>query len=434
MSPLDRPERSGTPATTAVEVVRLAREGDFDAVFARLAPSLQTLVTPEVLRAAWAAEIDRHGAVTSVGEPLTEPSQAGGAVVKVPLTTESGGLTVVASVTDSGFLAGIQLAPAEAAAPTEAWQPPPYADPSAFSEREVSLDAGGLAVGGTLSLPTAPGRHPGTVLLGGSGPVDRDETIGPNKPLKDLAWGLASRGIAVARFDKVTFAHPADARRNPNFTLVEEYLTHATAALAELRQDGSVDPERVFVAGHSLGGTVAPRVAAADHLVAGVVILAGGAVPLHWAIVRQFRYLASLNPSTAAASEPTIAVLERQANLIDSDKLSPSTPPADLPLGTPASYWLDLRDYDPVAVAASLDLPILLVQGGRDYQSTVADDLARWQAGLADRPRVTVRLHPDHNHLFFPGSGPCTPAEYDAPQHVDPTVVAEVAEWLLTTR
>jgi dienelactone hydrolase len=272
------------------------------------------------------------------------------------------------------------------------------------------------------------------VLLGGSGPTDRDGTIGPNKVLKDLAWGLATRRIAVARFDKVTLARGEKASRNANFTLADEYVPAALAAIDELRQDPGVDPEQVFVAGHSLGGTAAPLVAAADPLVAGLVILAGGAEPLHRTIVRQVRYLASLNPATAATAEPALAVLERQADLIDSDDLSPATPAADLPLGVPAPYWIHLRGYDPVALAGSLGRPILVVQGGRDYQSTVTEDLAHWQAGLADQPGVTVHVYPDDNHLFLAGSGPSTPAEYDAPQHVDPEVVAGVAEWIATAK
>ncbi len=424
---------SDTPIGTALEVVGLAREGDFDAVFGCLAPPLQALVTPEALRAAWDGEIGRHGEVTSVGEPVTEPIRAGVVVVKVPVACERGGLTVVVSVAETGVLAGLQLAPAEAAAPAPPWAPPPYADLSAFSEREVTVGAGALAVPGTVSMPATPGRHPAVVLLAGSGPGDRDGTLGPNKPLKDLAWGLATRGIAVARFDKVTFAHGAEVRRMTVFTVTDEYLPAALAAIEELRGDPGVDPARVFITGHSLGGTVAPRVAAADQLVAGLVIMAGGATPLHRTMIRQIRYVASLNPATAAATEPALEALERQADLIDSDAFSLSTPAADLPLGTPAAYWLDLRDYDPVALAASLDRPILLVQGGRDYQSTVEDDLARWQAGLADQPQVMVRVYPDDNHLFFPGSGPSTPAEYNTPQHVDPAVVADVAGWLATS-
>ena len=103
-------------------------------------------------------------------------------------------------------------------------------------------------------------------------------------------------------------------------------------------------------------------------------------------------------------------------------------------VGVPAPYWLDLRGYDPAAAAAALGKPMLIVQGGRDYQVTVADDLSRWQAALAARPDVTIRVYPADNHLFFPGSGPSAPAEYEPAQHMDPAVVADVADWVTATR
>ena len=113
--------------------------------------------------------------------------------------------------TATGMLHGLRLAPAAAE-----WAPPHYAAPRRFTEREVTVGAGPLAVPGTLTLPrAAPARRPGVVLLSGGGPFDRDETSGPNKPLKDLAWGLASRGVAVLRFDKVTFAHAGQVAHEP---------------------------------------------------------------------------------------------------------------------------------------------------------------------------------------------------------------------------
>ena len=121
----------------------------------------------------------------------------------------------------------------------------------------MTIGSGPLAVPGTLSLPRRDGRRPAVVLLGGSGPNDRDETIGRNKPFKDLAWGLASRGVAVLRFDKVTYTHGEKAAQDRGFTVADEYLPQATAAIRLLRQHPAVDAGRVVVAGHSLGGTVA---------------------------------------------------------------------------------------------------------------------------------------------------------------------------------
>ncbi|WP_207755864.1 hypothetical protein [Nonomuraea cypriaca] len=73
---------------------------------------------------------------------------------------------------------------------------------------------------------------------------------------------------------------------------------------------------------------------------------------------------------------------------------------------------------------------MLILQGGRDYQVTVADDLAGRRTGLAHRPDVTIRVYDADDHLFFPGSGPSTPADYEAPQHVDAAGVADIADWL----
>ncbi len=420
---------SSTPRTTAADVVVMARQGRFAAIRERLATPLQALLTADALRAAWEAELDRWGAVVSVGEPIEEPAGAGMVVVKIPVVCERGGLTVLVSVANGQVLAGIQLAPPEAATSTASWEPPTYADLSAFTESEVTIGTGGLAVRGTLSIPLAPGRHPAVVLLSGSGPLDRDETIGPNKPLKDLAWGLATRGIAVARFDKVTFAHPSEVKRDRSFTAADEYLPHALAALRLLRAHPAIDVTRVFVLGHSLGGTMAPLVAKDDGAVAGLVILAGGAQPLHWSAVRQVRYLASLDPATAPAAQPGIDALEAQARKVDSPDLSPETADTELPFGTPAPYWLFLRSYDPVATGTGLGKPMLIVQGGRDYQTTVADDLTRWQEGLDHRPDVKFQIYPANNHFFFTGTGPSNPAELATAQHVDPHVIVDITEW-----
>jgi uncharacterized protein len=432
-SELEELMKRSAPVLTGLRVIEMARAGQFAQIRDLFAPQLREMVPPEALGVAWAAAIGRRGQVISVGVPVCEPAGPGAEMmmVKIPVTFERGDMAVLVSVTADGSLVGIQLAPADAAKPTEPWAPPGYADPDSFDEQDVTLGSGTLAVPGTLSLPRRPGPLSAIVLLAGSGPGDRDETMGRNKPFKDFAWGLASLGVAVLRFDKVTFARADELGDVHDFTVADEYVPHAVAAIHLLREHPSVDSGRVFVLGHSLGGTVAPRVAAAEPSVAGLVIAAGGTEPLHWAAVRQVRYLASLDPQAASAAQPAIEAMSRQAAMADSPDLSPSTPASELPFGVPAPYWLDLREYDPVVVAASLDKPILIVQGGRDYQSTVADDLAGWQAGLAGRPDVTIRVYDADNHLFFPGSGPSSPAEYEPAQHVDQAVVADIAGWLM---
>jgi uncharacterized protein len=427
--------RETDPAAIATTVVEMARSGRFADIELSFAPALRAVASAETLQVGWESQLSRLGAIGEVGAPISEPApeswvtvigKADLVKVSVPVTCERGGLTVVMAVDEVGLLQDLQLKPPL----TESWTPPPYARRSRFDEHEVTVGSGTPAVPGTLSLPRGRGPWPAVVLLSGGGPFDRDATTGPNKPLKDLAWGLAGRGVAVLRFDKVTHTHAAQVAADPGFTMSDEYVPHAVAAVHLLQSHPAVDAARVFVAGHSMGGKVAPRVAAAEPSVAGLVLLAADTQPMHRAAVRVVRHLASLDPGAQAAVE----AITRQAARVDSPHLSAETPAAELPFGYSGAYWLDLRDYDPVATAAALDKPMLILQGGRDYQVTVADDLAGWQAGLGHREDVTIRVHVADDHLFFPGSGPSTPADYDRPQHVDAAVVADIADWLAPRR
>ncbi len=297
--------------------------------------------------------------------------------------------------------------------------------PAGLVERPVTIGERGLP--GIVTFPSGAARLPGVVLVHGSGAHDRDETIGPNKPFRDLAWGLAARGIAVLRYDKRSAVAPLSFLGTP-FTVREEVLDDAAAAIALLRTSPEVDSTRVVVLGHSLGGTLAPRVAQLAPGTAGIVIMAGATAPLTDMIIRQLHYLAAQSGADSVTASRRFAGIEglvgRIRALAPADSLS-----TVLLLGAPASYWLDLQRVNPVAVADSLGLPMLILHGGRDYQVTSAE-AAGWRDALGGRPSVTFREYPQLNHLFMTGSGPSSPAEYGVPGHVSSDVINDIAGWL----
>ncbi|MBO0852354.1 MAG: alpha/beta hydrolase [Nocardia sp.] len=394
----------------------------FDELVTLFGPALAATVSVDTIRVAWAAETAKIGGVEAVGPTVLEPLDAGATRTKVPVTGGVGGLVVRMVIDSAGLLQGFRLAPPE----DSAWEPPRYAVPRRFREREVIVESGSYAVPGTLTMPKGGRAKPAMVLVS-SGAMDRDVTTGPNKPFKDLAWGLASRGIAVLRFDKVNFVH-TEVNHEQGFTMVEEYVHSAKAAVRLLRQEPGIDPDRVYVAGHSGGGKAAPRIAAVEPSVAGVVILAGDTAPMTRAALRVFDYIADLEPGKDFHEK--LAALMRAVEVTESPTLSPETPASELLFGMPASYWLDMWAYDQVATAAALDKPILILQGGRDYQVTVADDLPGWQQGLAGRADVTIHVHDADDHMFYPGTGRSAPSDVERPNHVDAAIVADIADWI----
>ncbi len=272
---------------------------------------------------------------------------------------------------------------------------------AAVSAREVKFGVKSFELPGTLSFPAGNGPHPAVVLVHGSGPNDRDETLGPNKPFRDLADGLNSRGIAVFRYDKRTRVHAARGLR----TVDDEVVTDACEALQYLQKQPDIDGKRVWVLGHSLGAYLVPRIVAkCGPSLAGAVVVAGPVRSLMEIIKEQ---LTSQNP--LADPTPGLEQLKRAA---------------------PPSYWQDLEGYNPAAMAAKQTVPLLILQGGRDA-NVPAKELDLWKAALKDRKDVQFRSYPNLNHALIAGDGPVELTDVLKPGHVSQAVVQDIAAWML---
>lgn len=316
----------------------------------------------------------------------------------------------------------------EAVATAAAWTAPNYTEAAKFHEVPITVSDGAWQLPGTLTLPNGAGPFPAVVLVQGSGPEDQDETIGPNKPFKDLAWGLASAGVAVLRYEKRTKKYGADsAPAGQPLTVNDETVDDARAAVALAARQKEIDPQRVYLLGHSLGGYLAPRIASGDTKTAGIILLAGSARGLADVIVDQLRYLATVAPEEGGVTAATVAAAEAAAKQVHSPALKPNDTITLLGSTIPGAYFLDLRPYDPAAMAARLTIPILVLQGGRDYQVTRTDyDL--WQKALSGHRNARFEFFPALDHLFMtaPGDGMVTPHAYQLPGHVDATVVEAI--------
>jgi hypothetical protein len=311
------------------------------------------------------------------------------------------------------------------------WKTPAYAKPDAFRERETTIISSRWELPGILTLPNTKTAVPAVVLVQGSGPNDQDESIGPNKPFKDLAQGLASQNIAVLRYVKRTKQYGADFRSDVQYTVKDEVTDDAIAAVELLMKMPEVNKKQVYILGHSLGGMLAPRIASEDPQVAGIVIMAGNARPLEKLVVEQVKYISSLTPTQTPENKKQIEKAEAIAEQVESPALKPGDSVDFFGVGIAGSYFLDLRSYDPAKIAAGLKVPILVLQGGRDYQVT-SEDFEIWKKALANDPRATFKFYPSYTHLFMPGAGagPASPEDYSVAGNVSEDVINDIVHWI----
>lgn len=392
-----------------------------DLVLQRKYETFYAMFAPEMKKAIplkdYAQQCDQLQAVLGKPtgrDPATTQLVKQSTVVTIPVHWKDGTLNFRVSWNAANQVEGTWFLKPDDAHP--AYRSASYSSPAKFTSHEVTVGSDEWKLPGTLLVPKGAGPFPAIVLVHGSGPQDRDESIGGAKVFRDLAEGLATRGIAVLRYDKRTFVYRQKVAGERNFTVNQETVEDAGRGADLLRHQAGIDANRVYVLGHSLGANIAPRIMQADTKLAGAILLAGNVRPLEELIVEQTEYMFRLKGDLTTQEQAQLEALKKD--------------PWQAMPGIPQSYRADLTNYSPVDLARKATMPMLILQGGRDYQVTMKDfDL--WQTGLANRPNTTFHAFPALNHLFIAGKGKSTPQEYEAQAHVAPEVIDSVGNWVL---
>jgi dienelactone hydrolase len=383
LASLSFPAAAADPRSIAEAAFDELLRQDFAALAVRFSPQMSAALPQEKLAAAVGPVLKSLGALQG-GRPQPQVSSTQGVeVYTFPAVFERARMNVVVAIDAQGRVAGLRLMP-------------PSPEPP--KPGELVVESSDLKLPAVLTVPEGPGPFPVVVLVHGSGPHDQDETVAANAPFRDLAEGLAARGVATLRYVKRTKQYP----QRPVATVQDEVIEDALAAIALARKQNRIDPKRVFLLGHSLGGYLAPRIAAADPSLSGLILLAANARPILELAREQLEYL--------GAPPETLEKLRGAA---------------------PASYWADLEKYDPIAAAAKLPKPMLILQGERDYQVTMKD-FGIWKSALGGRKDVILKSYPKLNHLFLEGEGKSLPAEYGKPGRIPGYVLDDIAAFVRT--
>ncbi len=409
----------------AAALVEALVRGDFAAGAKEFDATMKAVLPPKKLGETWKMLLNQVGAFKKHGTPQTGKVLTYD-VVWIECQFEKATLYARVVFSADGEISGLQFTPT--GPPTE-YKPPAYVKRDVFTEVDVQVGKGEWVLPGTLAMPKGPGLFPAVVLVHGSGPNDRDETVLANKPFRDLAWGLASQGIAVLRYEKRTRQYRDKLAHMKGLTVKEEVLDDALAATALLRQTKKVDPSRVFVLGHSLGATAAPTIGQLDPHVAGLIILAAAGRPIEDLVVEQVEYSLSLVKEPTQEEKAKVDQIKKKVAQLKDPKL----PAKDLAAGTllkqPFAYWRSLHSLAPTEIAVKLHMPMLVLQGERDYQVSKTD-FELWKRALAGRKDVMLKSYPRLNHLFMEGAGKSRPEEYTKEGHVAGYVVSDIATWI----
>ena len=289
---------------------------------------------------------------------------------------------------------------------------------------------------GLLTLPDDTAKPvPAVVFVHGSGASNMDEKVGKLTPFKDLAHGLARHGIASVRYDKRSFAHGFKMLRDKSLevTVKTETIDDAILATELLKKDPRIDPERVFIIGHSMGGMLAPRIDAEGGNYAGLIIMAGSPRKLEEIILDQNE--AALRSTKGIVNWIVKKQVEKFAAMFGgmyqlSDEEAKKRKMGG---GTTLYYFKEMGEHPASGYLLTTGKPILILQGKKDFQATAEKDFAAYKQLLDRKENVTFRLYENLSHAFVPsvyGDIMKAKQEYNVEQHISEEVIADIANWI----
>ena len=303
-------------------------------------------------------------------------------------------------------------------------------------ERIVIGESTKYPLNGLLTLPDDTAKPvPAVVFVHGSGASNMDEKVGKLTPFKDLAQGLARHGIASVRYDKRSFAHGFKLLRDKDLevTVKTETIDDAILATELLKKDPRIDPERVFIIGHSMGGMLSPRIDAEGGNYAGLIIMAGSPRKLEEIILDQNE--AALRSTKGFVNWIVKKQVAKFAAMFDGmyELSDAEAKKKKMGGGTTLYYFKEMGEHAASAYLSSCEKPILIMQGEKDFQATAEKDFAAYKQLLAGRSNVTFRLYENLSHAFVPsvyGDIMKAKQEYNVEQHISEAVIADIENWI----
>jgi len=307
-----------------------------------------------------------------------------------------------------------------------------------FTESEVSFQTEDSNIVGNLTVPEGKGPFPAVIVLAGSGPFDRNGDVDPragedlklSSTYKDIAYALAQEGFVTLRYDKRGIGNST----GEGADFPEPSLRDLKAAVAFLKDNPSVDPERIAFVGHSLGGLWALMEAAGNDSIAAVCVMATPARPVSEVLIEQIEWLIKAQGGNDTDVAAVVAQQRAIYEQLRSGQLDPSTLPSSVRYQY--EYVKAIMDIAGADYAKEIKCPALILQGDKDLFTNIPEELELLKQAFIDGGNQNVQLitFPDLDHMFRPTPDQPSPElYYEDRGPISPDVVQAIADWMKTT-
>ncbi|MBJ7932526.1 DUF3887 domain-containing protein [Bacillus cereus group sp. N31] len=424
---IDNTESENPVIATTLSFIRYMDTEDYKSAIDLTSRSLQKVISEEWLKSYWKelpAQL-QAGSFMEIGEVTQKETNSVHTNVEIKLVFEQFTVPLLIKLDPSGKIDDFQLSMSF----SPVAERPSYSKPESFVDKEVVVGSGAFPLPGTLSVPKGKGPFPVVILVQGSGATDQDETAFALKPFRDLAEGLASKGIAVLRYNKRTYEHGLKTQSSPFYTVDKETTDDALLVTHFLKNEPLIDKNQIYILGHSQGGMMLPKMIEKDQNqnIAGAIVMGGPARTIQDVVLDQFEYLFSIG----AMKPDEYKFYKSQFELLNDPNFSSQNPPKGFYLGS-AVFWDSIRKVKAAEMSKEQKTPLLIIQGERDYQVQSKIEIPLWKEQLKERDNVDYRLYPKLNHFFTEGDGELSkPDEYYSPANIPEYVINDIATWVL---
>lgn len=302
-----------------------------------------------------------------------------------------------------------------------------------MKEEKIVLGMGtDFPLDGKLLIPESEKPVPAVVFVHGSGSSNMDEKVMKMTPFKDLAEGLAKKGIASLRYDKRSFVHGRKMIKAGSLTVKEEVIEDAVAAANLLKNDGRIDSEKVFIIGHSMGAMLAPRIDAEGGNFRGLILMAGTLAKLEEVLFRQLDEMKNGKSKIMSwvASAQDKKFRKSFENLYEiSDEEAKKRKYAG---GVDLYYFKEMGLHPAEKYLENIEKPVLVMQGSGDLQVS-KKDFEGYKNLLGGKENVSFKLYEGLNHCFVPAlydDISKATKEFSVERHIGENVISDIAGWI----